>query len=445
MTPARGSRGVPALERLAWLGPLSALFMLFGALTCAASGGPVEPEVASSQPFVSEPALGAAPAPGAREPTASGPMAQPAVPEVAVEAPRSALARFFSALHDLRAGRRTTPVRIAWFGDSHTAGQVWPSTVRQALQAGYGSGGPGFVQVGLPGNARAGLRLAHTGRWARQPPAPASRDPFGDGAFGLGGVAVVPEHKSAWAELTLRGLSSDDLVVWRVCHRLQPGASIGVKLGAHRERLAFAAGAAEDGSCTELPPAPAGVGLRLEEAQGDPLVLGVIVERAAPGVVLDALGINGARIATMLAWDETSWVRELGARHPDLVILAYGTNEVFDALDVAHYAEHFRKVLARIRRALPDAECLLLGPPDALDPGGGTRPRVLEMDRLEGWVARELGCGYLSSFLLMGGEGSFSRWIKEEPPLASGDGVHLTPAGYRRLGEAVVGALMAPP
>ena len=42
----------------------------------------------------------------------------------------------------------------------------------------------------------------------------------------------------------------------------------------------------------------------------------------------------------------------------------------------------------------------------------------------------------------MGGEGSFARWAKEKPPLAGLDRVHLTPAGYAKLGEAFARALL---
>ena len=57
---------------------------------------------------------------------------------------------------------------------------------------------------------------------------------------------------------------------------------------------------------------------------------GAVVESDKPGVVFDTLGLNGARMVTALAWDETSFRAELAHRVPDVVAIAYGTNESQD-------------------------------------------------------------------------------------------------------------------
>jgi lysophospholipase L1-like esterase len=43
----------------------------------------------------------------------------------------------------------------------------------------------------------------------------------------------------------------------------------------------------------------------------------------------------------------------------------------------------------------------------------------------------------------MGGEGSMARWVAAEPRLGSKDFVHLTKAGYERLADLFLGALLA--
>jgi lysophospholipase L1-like esterase len=50
----------------------------------------------------------------------------------------TALAGFFQALAETEAGRRTTPVRVVQFGDSHTAGGRVTGRVRAQLQARFG-------------------------------------------------------------------------------------------------------------------------------------------------------------------------------------------------------------------------------------------------------------------------------------------------------------------
>jgi lysophospholipase L1-like esterase len=126
-----------------------------------------------------------------------------------------------------------------------------------------------------------------------------------------------------------------------------------------------------------------------------------------------------------------------------LFVLAYGTNEAAGAWKVSRYEASLEKLAKRTQAALPDADCLIVGPPDMAAAGGGSRPRVIEHDAAAKAVAERVGCAYFSSFDAMGGEGSYARWAKETPPLAAGDGIHLRAAGYARLGEKVAAALLA--
>jgi lysophospholipase L1-like esterase len=88
-------------------------------------------------------------------------------------------------------------------------------------------------------------------------------------------------------------------------------------------------------------------------------------ERDQAGVTFDALGINGARASRALAWDESIFSAHLAARNPDLIIVAYGTNEAGD--DDFNAAIFFRTVHSFTRTAeasVPGASLLVIGPPD---------------------------------------------------------------------------------
>jgi hypothetical protein len=43
----------------------------------------------------------------------------------------------------------------------------------------------------------------------------------------------------------------------------------------------------------------------------------------------------------------------------------------------------------------------------------------------------------------MGGQGSIARWHAESPPRAGPDGVHLTPRGYKYIGELLAKDVLA--
>src|SRR5690606_16345328 len=130
---------------------------------------------------------------------------------------------------------------------------------------------------------------------------------------------------------------------------------------------------------------------------GEVRVFGVTVENTSRGVVVDTLGIGGTRASNHLKWDEFVWADNYKRRAPDLVILAYGSNEsVDDDQPIGYYKKQLREVLARMRRAAPDTSCVLVGPGDfpikGPDNSLAPRPRVLDIVAAQREIAREAGC-----------------------------------------------------
>jgi lysophospholipase L1-like esterase len=165
--------------------------------------------------------------------------------------------------------------------------------------------------------------------------------------------------------------------------------------------------------------------------------LNLVIERTSKaGVVVDATGIDGARLETPLAWNEDALVAEVSRRAPELLVVAYGTNEAFDGLRVEKYKVQLAELMRRLRRGAPNASCLVLGPTDA-PLGDGSVPRVAEVSAALEHGAAQQGCGYVSLQQLMGGEGSFARGMKARERLCQLDKLHLTPRGYQELGRAL--------
>jgi lysophospholipase L1-like esterase len=384
----------------------------------------------------------AAPVAAVVHPTAA---AEPALANVgALEGPR-ALERFFEALERLEAGNATDDVRITQLGDSHTAADWETGPVRRQLQRRFGDGGRGFVPIGLPWRvwSQEGVLAGAFGQWKTEMNHPAARHATGDGIFGLSGFALATRQPGARAWLQVMTATSRV----ELDYLEQPGGGTfdllvdGVRAARIATRAEERRSAFRAVDITE--PAQHRIEARAL-GDGEVRLFGVALDRAEQrGLVLDALGINGARVATALSWSEAPWIEELRHRAPALVILAYGTN---DAVDLETSLDAFETgvadVLRRVARAAPSASCLLLGPPDRASQSVGktwtTPPRLLEIVARERRAAEAAGCAFFDRMAVMGGEGGMARWATEAIPRGQRDRVHLTRDGYAHIGSAFV-------
>jgi lysophospholipase L1-like esterase len=375
----------------------------------------------------------------------SGPSA--AAPAVAPgEAPRAlpGLPRFDAALRALSEGTRERTVRIAWFGDSHTAADFMTGEVRRRLQARYGAAGPGFFQVGNREMRHDDVRMDVAGKWRVRPSAPAGYRPSGDLRVGLAGVVTVAPAGAKVKIVLPRTLAA---LRWELVFGAPRGrAGFDLTLGSLPTRRV---------NVDEQAPLPERVRLRqsglfsvafetaaaehsiqLKSFAGEPEFYGLFVEGTAPGLVIDTYGINGARIRTPLSWLPEAFVGELKERDPELVVLSYGTNEAGDNAPLEWYRSYYEQVLERVRLGAPNADCLLIGPTDRQDDEGRPVRRATVLDEFQRDLAADVGCAYFSLYEAMGGSGGFAAWMRHRPQLAARDGVHLTISGYKRLGDA---------
>ena len=171
-------------------------------------------------------------------------------------------------------------------------------------------------------------------------------------------------------------------------------------------------------------------------------------------VRLAPLGIVGA---TLRALDERASLFESGdAVAPDLVIIAYGTNEGFDdALDPAAYEDLLRSRILRLRATMPDTALLILGAPEAMRGDGGgacpddperrwKAPAMLAVVRdVQHRVAAQMDVAFWDWRGRMGGDCSAHRLTFGPEPLMRGDHVHFTETGGDWIGGLLFADLMA--
>ena len=357
-----------------------------------------------------------------------------------------ALDRFYAALRRTALGEPGAVTRITHFGDSLIVEDLLTSTVRRRLQERFGDAGRGFLFVGRPWEwyGRLDVDMRFTDAWHV---ARVTIPHIHDDRYGFGGVSFTAVGPGSKATFSTTGPDKPAAPVSRfdVYYLEQPGGgSLEVSVdGVVRDTFAMDGPDARSAfRLVEMPDAPHEIAIR--SLGGGPVRLfGVTLEREGPGVVYDAVGILGASARALLVPDETHMAEQFAHRHPDLVVLTFGTNESDGMPGMDGYRDQLREVLRRVRAVAPFASCLVAGPPDRGDPATReTRSIIPKIVEAQHEVALAEGCAFWNTFEAMGGKNSMGAWYRMNPRRSFGDLTHFAPPGGEVVGNLLTGALL---
>ncbi len=357
-----------------------------------------------------------------------------------------------------RAKHRT--VRIVQIGDSHTAGDQITGAWRTALQARYGSAGRGVLAPGRPyaGYLTRGVTASQSPGWSVDGIfGPAWHDGVG-AARGLSNYSLSTRVEGA--SLSLAADAGEAFDRFTVCALHQPGAgTLRLTAGAASETVPL--GDDSGPRCTTLRADEPGYSASVTVSGGPATITSWSAEHDAGGVVLSNLGTVGVQLTHLTRVDDALLRAELREYRPDLLVVAYGTNEAFSpSLTPGGFEDAFRLQIARLKRFAPGVPMLLLGAPDSatkradlrsadgceaaspatatvepLPSSGGWTPtaNLLTVQLLQRRLAHELGIAYWDWSAAMGGRCTARAWAALDPPLMRPDHVHFTSAGGREI------------
>jgi lysophospholipase L1-like esterase len=358
-----------------------------------------------------------------------------------------ALDPFFAALRAAERKDSGGIARITYFGDSIVASDFVTATLRRKLQGRFGDAGHGFM---LMANAWPGYSHNDVVRFAA-PGWQVSRvvGPFAkDGLYGLGGVSFRSEGPGVFSRFatTKSGTFGRAVSKFVVDYLEQPnGGKLEVKIdGSSVEIIDTRVEATK--SAIKTYPVPDGEHeLEVRALSANARAFGVWMERDTPGVVLDAIGIQGCRIRFLDQNDDAHFAEQLRHRNPSLTVFQYGMNESEDGVlyPLDQYEATMQALLAQVRAALPNASCLLVGPLDRADKKSDvytSRPVIPKLAAIQRRVAGAVGCAYWDTLSAMGGPGSMGKWVRRG--LGSADLAHPSGAGAEVLANWIYLALM---
>lgn len=333
--------------------------------------------------------------------------------------------QFAGFVKKLQQGRQT--VHIVQLGDSHTAADFFSGKLRERFQADYGNGGIGFI----PPTNIAGQRIANVQYQSdKKAWILLSSRKDNDPDFPLGGFISEPQAK--WAKLQL---SENPVTQQRYQLQALYKAPTTAQVNVQSSTSKILSLSQTQGKWQFSNPTTMTFPVSITVSKSQPVKFGGwLITNQQPGVMLSSLGINGATINMMDKWG-TQWTETLGQLNPDMVILAYGTNEAFNnTFDLSAYRQQLTDKIRQIRQQAPNSTILLIGPSDSIKNKEAPdcrsqQPQWLsDIVRIQKEVAQQERTLFWDWRDYMGGECSIKAWSLYE--LARPDGVHLSREGY---------------
>lgn len=355
-----------------------------------------------------------------------------------------ALNAYVYDLGALQSGR-LTHLRIVQIGDSHTAGDYFSGDLRDIMQARYGNGGIGTRVAGLPyiGVRQKDMTISQTGLWHYHNSL--TDHDFTD--YGISGFTAVSRSVGASLSLTVtdpRGF--DKGFVEFACRHT--GGFLEIDIDGVTVKTISTYG--PDGTLGRVAfKAPTGGGHQLTlvaKAKGIE-ILDWNTERNDPGIIYDSFGVVGATAGITQSWNPEIVSRQLAYLHPALIILAYGTNEGAEPdFDPDGYGAMYGKLLYDIHHWSPGSAVLIISPTDGShqdhDCTGEncpwlTLPALDAVRQVQAQQAQLHFAAVWNAAGPMADSGGMNGWAAMDPPLARGDHLHFTAAGYSILANAL--------
>ena len=360
------------------------------------------------------------------------------------------LEAFFQKLKELRAGTRKR-VRIAYYGDSTTEGDLIVSDLRNMLQLLFGGRGVGFVSIAPHGTSfRRTIRHWHSENWKmvnyfRK---------VQNAAFSFG---ISGDYSTALGKAMNRSYKA----------RFEPSRMNYPSMNSHFDQVFFYYGNGLRDSlakpATLYTTIDGGDTLRFE-LNGQKAVNQIVLTQNAcakvdiavdfpqpfpiyglsfeseTGLLVDNFAKrndSGSHLGRISAAVLSGFYNDMGC---DLIILHYGANVLHNRTDYSYYEGILINGIRHFQQNMQGVPVLVLGSTDRVAKLGGkekTTPAVYGLIKSQKSAAARTRNAFCDLFKGMGGDGTMLKWAKENPPLVAPDYVHFNQRGGQKIAKIV--------
>lgn len=354
------------------------------------------------------------------------------------------LERFYAKLHKLEKDKAGT-VRIGYFGDSMNDGDFIVQDVRSEFQENYGGRGVGYVAISsLSALSRGSVSHQYSKNWSvqsflkvKKPTRP----------FGIDGQVFFAKdpNQSYWVRYKAQAQKystdlNNPILFYGRSHNEHAYVSVKANKDSVNNKSLNPNNLLNTLSLTSYDVKS----LQIDFHKTDSIPIYGFNFDDGKGVHVDNFSMRGnsglplsiLNPALMNAFDKVL--------NYDLIILQYGTNVLgYGSLNYSWYERSMTTVVANLRQCFPNADILIISTADKaskIDQTMQTDPAVTALANAQRNYARKTGCGYISLYSLMGGNGSMVKWV-DEYKMANKDYTHFNMAGSKKIAKLIYGEI----
>lgn len=353
------------------------------------------------------------------------------------------LASFYEKLYQLE-NTGTGKVRIAYFGDSMTDGDLIVQDVRSSYQNEYGGKGVGFVGItSLSASARYSVTHQYSKNWVTQSFLKIKNPKR---AFGIDGhVSFVPRGSQSWVRYVANDLANATLLYNPTLFYGSSSnhkGSVSVILG-NDSVARYDLNTDKIVNTIKLSSTTKSIKATFEKADSIPFY-GINFDQGK-GVYVDNFSLRGNSGLPLALFNKilmNALDREL---QYNLIILQYGTNVLgYGTTDYTWYEDKMAKVVNHLEQCFPNAAILIVSTGDRAVKTNmemKTDKAVEPLIKHQRKYAEETNSGFVNLYTLMGGYGSMIEWVNKKPPLANKDYTHFNQRGAKQIGNLIYSEL----
>lgn len=345
----------------------------------------------------------------------------------------------FEKLYQLETNK-TGNVRIAYFGDSMTDGDLIVKDFRMYLQEKFGGRGVGFVNItSESANSRISLEHEFSKNWKTQSYLKVKKP---SRSFGVNGHVFFANDtlNATWVKYkatnTKFASELNKPTLFYGSSKNQNGKIVYISGDTIVKKLS------PNANLNTLTLSEGNLkGIKINFKSADSIPFYGVNFDDGKGVHVDNFSNRGNSGLPLGSFDITTMRAFQQKLNYDLIVLQYGANVLnYGTLDYSWYERKMTNVVKHLKECFPGVAILIISTADKAtkyDLEMKTDSAVIPLNTAQKRYAIKSESGFVNLFTLMGGDGSMVKWVEEIPSKASKDYTHFNHRGAKDIAALI--------